>query len=237
MVDSTTRSDGANCRLEKVGYGNKIGDNISSDQIGTANLSLITHRSNSNHLDRIQVTIASKENILSQTAVKVLMRRRDKLSLQLHHLQDDIAECDRKIHTILNETGGDDDFALKIESIIEGCNDVCVRSVTEERTFQLFDDQSSPQYGKRKKLPEAILSIQNPCQELDALCHANDWILPTYHVCPAKGGFKANVTIKGEDFDYSSEGDLHSKPREARESAAALILQKFRSLAAQGQHL
>lgn len=79
MVDSTTRSDGANCRLEKVGYGNKIGDNISSDQIGTANLSLITHRSNSNHLERIQVTIASKENILSQTALKVLMRRRDKL--------------------------------------------------------------------------------------------------------------------------------------------------------------
>lgn len=70
--------------------------------------------------------------------------------------------------------GGDDDFALKIESIIEGCNDVCVRSVTEERTCQLFDDQSSPQYGKRKKLPEAILSIQNPCQVSSLL---NLWFL------------------------------------------------------------
>ncbi|EXB68719.1 hypothetical protein L484_024739 [Morus notabilis] len=68
-------------------------------------------------------------------------------------------------------------------------------------------------------------------KELDALCHANDWILPTYHVRPTEGGFKANVTIKGADFDYSSEGDLHSNPREARESAAALILRKLQSRA------
>ncbi|KAG4973922.1 hypothetical protein JHK87_030743 [Glycine soja] len=38
------------------------------------------------------------------------------------------------------------------------------------------------------------------------------------------GGFKANVTVKGVDFQCSFEGNVGSNPSEARESAAALML-------------
>ncbi|PON61885.1 Double-stranded RNA-binding domain containing protein [Parasponia andersonii] len=134
----------------------------------------------------------------------------------------------------MNPYGGEDDLTLKIEAIVEGCNDVCLRSVTQERTTQPLED-TSPQLSKRKRLPEAILSLQNPCQELDAVCYANNWALPTYHVNPAEGGFRANVTIKGADFDCSTEGELRSNPREARESSAALILAKLREVAAHAQ--
>ena len=48
-----------------------------------------------------------------------------------------------------------------------------------------------------------------------------------------EGGFRAIVTLKGEDFDFSSEGELRLSPREARESAAALILVKLRKTAVQ----
>lgn len=50
-----------------------------------------------------------------------------------------------------------------------------------------------------------------------------------------KGGFQAEVTVNGMDFDCSSGGDLCSNPREARESAAAQILVKLRSMAGQAQ--
>lgn len=60
--------------------------------------------------------------------------------------------------------GGEDDLVLKLESIVEGCNDVCLRSITQERTYQQLEDQHSSQNFKRKRLSEAVLSIQNPCQ-------------------------------------------------------------------------
>ena len=60
--------------------------------------------------------------------------------------------------------GGEDDLALKIESVIEGCNDVCLRSISQERTKQQLEDQLSPQTFKRKRLSEAVLSMQYPCQ-------------------------------------------------------------------------
>ena len=47
---------------------------------------------------------------------------------------------------------------------------------------------------------------------------------------PLKGGFRANITVKGTDFDHSNDGDLRSNPREARESAAAKMLVKLQSM-------
>lgn len=49
------------------------------------------------------------------------------------------------------------------------------------------------------------------------------------------GGFLANVTVQGLDFEISGRGDLHGDPREARESAAAQMLSKLRSMAKQLQ--
>lgn len=60
--------------------------------------------------------------------------------------------------------GSEDDLALKIESVIEGCNGACLRRITEERAHQQLEDQRSPQNFKRKRLSEAVLRMQNPCQ-------------------------------------------------------------------------
>ncbi|KAG5139437.1 hypothetical protein JHK84_033205 [Glycine max] len=45
------------------------------------------------------------------------------------------------------------------------------------------------------------------------------------------GGFKANVIVKGEDFQCSFEGIMGSNPPEARESAAAQMLTHFKNMA------
>ena len=46
-----------------------------------------------------------------------------------------------------------------------------------------------------------------------------------------EGGFKANVIVKGEDFQCSFEGIMGSNPPEARESAAAQMLTHFKNMA------
>ncbi|ONI29293.1 hypothetical protein PRUPE_1G191700 [Prunus persica] len=228
VVNSKTRPFITDCGAKKIVAG-KICSIDLSDQDGIDDSAIVTYQSSSEDLYKLQIAIASKENILSQTALKVLMKRRDDLSLQQRNIEDEIAQCDKKIQTILN--GGEDDLALKVESIIEGCNDVCVRS---GRTHRLLEDQL-PQSSKRKRLSEAILKEQNPCQDLDDACYENNWVLPTYRVSPSDGGFQAEVTVNGMDFDCSSGGDLCSNPREARESAAAQILVKLRSMAGQAQ--
>lgn len=58
--------------------------------------------------------------------------------------------------------GGEDNLALQIESILEFCNDECPQ--TRDRTYNHLKDQDSTQPVKRKRLSEAIFSIQKSCQ-------------------------------------------------------------------------
>ncbi|KAK1568460.1 hypothetical protein Q3G72_024811 [Acer saccharum] len=216
---------------------------------------LDTYQSTAQDLDKLQNTFASKENILSQTALRVLLSKRDKLTLQQRNIEDQIALCDKKIQTILN--GGEDDLAVKIESVVDGCNDVCLRSVAQERISQHLENQQLSDPIKMKRLSEAVLNKQNSCQasfpctdlqhkaifrpsfilptELDGICYENNWILPTYHVSPTDGGFQASVTVKGMDFECSSIVGQCSNPRKARESAASQMLGKLRSMASLSQ--
>nr|XP_048333261.1 uncharacterized protein LOC107422026 isoform X1 [Ziziphus jujuba var. spinosa] len=229
-MDSTIRSTTTMCRAMKASHGDNVSGYISSDQDGIGARSPATYQSKSKDLEELQITLTSKENKLSQTALKVLISRRDILSLQLRHLEDEIAQCDKKIQTILND--GEDDLALKIDSIIEGCNDVCLRSSAQDRIYQL-EDQFSARCIKKKRLSEAILNKRSPCQELDGVCDENNWILPTYRVFLSEGGFRASVTVRGADFEFTSEGDLHLVPRGARESAAAQMMVKLHHMAGQ----
>ncbi|KAJ7980708.1 Aleurone layer morphogenesis protein [Quillaja saponaria] len=225
-VESTERLCITQCGPRTAATRKKICENTSSGRDGRGDDALVTYQSSSKYPEKLQIALASKEKILSQTALRALMRKRNNLSLQQRIIEDEIALCDKNIQTILN--GGEDDLALKLESIIEGCNDVCLR--TQEKTYRHLECQESPQYIKRKKLSEAVLSMLNPCQELDGLCQENNWILPTYSVSLSDGGFQANVTAKGVDFEYSCGGDLCSNPHEARESAAGHMLVKLRSM-------
>lgn len=56
-----------------------------------------------------------------------------------------------------------------------------------------------------------------------------------FHVAPSDGGFLADVTVKGLDFECSGGSDLHPSPHEARDSAAAQMITKLQSMASQIQ--
>ncbi|XP_011656540.1 uncharacterized protein LOC101206764 isoform X1 [Cucumis sativus] len=213
----------AECSGEKLASGN-LSDNISFDQNRNGDHALITCQSNpdSEHLSKLQAIIVSKERALSQAAIRALIRKRDKLSHQQRLIEDEIAQCDKNMQTILR--GDEDDLVLKLDSVIECCNDICPRSTAEDKSYQYFEENCSSQYVTRKRLSEAILCIQNPCLELDGICHKNNWILPVYGVSSLDGGFQANVFVKGMDFEYSSCSELCSDPRDARESAAMKML-------------
>ncbi|XVF65441.1 hypothetical protein PTKIN_Ptkin09bG0249400 [Pterospermum kingtungense] len=197
------------------------------DGIPVNNQALVVHESNSAYSAKLQNVIASKEHILSETAFRVLLSKRDKLVLQQRSIGDEIAQIDKKIQTILN--GGKDVLELKIDLIIEGCNDLCRESARQESTPHDYEDQFSSSYIKRNMSEEA-LSKQNPCQELDDICNKKNWILPTYQVFPSDGGYQATVSVKGMNFESSSVGDVCPKPPEARGSAATQMLAKLHSM-------
>ncbi|XP_014521141.1 uncharacterized protein LOC106777845 isoform X2 [Vigna radiata var. radiata] len=202
---------------------------------GTSNLASLHNSYTNRPVDgRIQIAnhsesdqeelkvLSDSKKILTQTALASLIRRRNELALQQRKIEDEIAVCDANIEKMLSD--GEDNFRLKIESIIEGCNGTWLSN--QERAF---GQQIQPL--KRKKLSEAVFITQSSCQELDDICRTNNWVLPTYHLSQSEGGFKANVTVKGVEFQCSFEGKMGSSPSEARESAAVQMLTNLRSIA------
>ncbi|XP_055962366.1 uncharacterized protein LOC126665442 isoform X2 [Mercurialis annua] len=207
--------------------GNKNCKKSSSDQDGVAlngNV-MVKNHSKSNDLDKIRSVIASKDKELSQAAVKVILSKRAKLCLQLRDIEDQIAQCDQNIKIISN--GGEGDLVLKIETLIECCNDKFLRIPPQE--IQHCNDQYSTPSIESTRLPANGTKKQNPCQELDELCYQKNWILPTYRVSALDGGFEAGVTVKGKDDEYSAGGDVQCHPHEARESAAKQMLYKLQT--------
>ncbi|KAL1361862.1 hypothetical protein HN51_010182 [Arachis hypogaea] len=164
----------------------------------------------------------SKGKILSQTALTALIRKRNELALRHRPIEDEIAMCEHKIQKILTE--GEDDVVLKIESIIEGCNDLWARN---EESAKL---QNLSPCIKRKKFTEDAAVTKGPCEELDAICRANNWVVPTYRVSAIEGGFQA-VCVKGVDFQFTCSSELCLSPREARDCAAARMIVKIKSMA------
>ncbi|KAK2641830.1 hypothetical protein Ddye_023593 [Dipteronia dyeriana] len=240
MINPSLKSDlngttDGEIKVESAGNLKATFDAISLDQDDNQvdDHALDTYQSNDQDLDKLHITFASKETILSQTALRVLLSKRDKLTLQQRDIEDQIALCDKKIQAILK--GSEDDLAVKIESVVDGCNDVCLRSVAQERISQHLENQQLPDPIKMKRLSEAVLNKQNSCQELDGICYENNWILPTYRVSPSDGGFQASVTVKGMDFECSSLVGQCSNPRGARESAASQMLGKLGSMASLSQ--
>ncbi|KAK6914573.1 hypothetical protein RJ641_021894 [Dillenia turbinata] len=217
-------------KAEGVVIGNDNCRNITSDRDEKAieNRALVAYQPNYGQLYKVQVTIASKDKALSETALRVLHNKRDKLCRQQREIEDNIAWCDRRILAI--SSGSMDDLAMKLETIIEGCNEGCVRTTTEtqDTISQNSEDHGLLVHMKRKRISEAVLNLRTPCQDLDDVCCANNWILPVYRVTPADGGFKAKVTVTGADFEITVAGESCASPRESRESAASNVLTKLR---------
>ncbi|KAJ8615833.1 hypothetical protein MRB53_035205 [Persea americana] len=225
MIDSAKKP----CSADKTGvkHRTKNDDFLFHDRT-SGNAPVVPLPTGSENLDKVKVVLASKGNDLLQSALQALQSKRDELCHQHRQLEDEIAVCEKNIQTIIGR--GEDDLMLKIESIIDACNAACCKGAGRKQT-----GESLSQHCKRKRLSEAVLILRNPCQELDEICTENNWILPRYSVLPSDGGFLANVTVQGLDFEISGRGDLHSDPREARESAASQMLSKLRSMAKQLQ--
>ncbi|XP_050373098.1 uncharacterized protein LOC126790794 isoform X2 [Argentina anserina] len=217
------------CRVTIVG-GNGTCDINSSSQESKGGHTFSTCQSNLKDSDKLQNAIASKKHILLQTALNVLMNKRNELSLKKRNVEDELARCEKDIQTIINDS--EDGSAVIIDSIIEGCNDGYKRN---RRTHALLEEEFSSKSIKRKKLSEAILDEQDPRLALDDICLKNGWVLPIYHVSPSDGKYQADVTVEGLDFNCTSDVHLCSSPREAKESSAFQMLVKLRSMAVQAK--
>ncbi|XP_020088168.1 uncharacterized protein LOC109710130 isoform X2 [Ananas comosus] len=166
-----------------------------------------------------------EKNDFLHSSLRALQKRRDDLCQKQRILEDEIAQCEMKIQTIL--TG--EKKMLIAESRAEASDEMQIGFSS------CSDERRQNQRLKRKTLSEAVLCLRSSCQELDDICLENNWILPRYGVLPsvADGKFQASVAVKGVDFECTADGDSVRSPREARESAAAHMLTKLRSMASQ----
>ncbi|XP_022543973.2 uncharacterized protein LOC106419956 [Brassica napus] len=166
--------------------------------------------------EELRTLLLSRATLLSETALKVLLCKRDKLTLEQRSIEDEIAKCDERIKNIKG------DVELQLETILDSCNEAYPR-----RGLQESHDKSACQSNKRMKLCEPIPCTKSMCQKLDDLCVKNNWVLPSYHVSLSDGGFEAEVRIKETQFAYKIRGEEKSDAEEARESAAACLLTKL----------
>ncbi|KAK8938859.1 hypothetical protein KSP39_PZI011267 [Platanthera zijinensis] len=209
--------------------GNAISHNSVDDvenrlnQVGEGVKDMMVKRNSNDPIDL-------SNNFDMMSVLQMLKNKRDELCQQQRLLEDDISHCEMSILTLLigNETS-----ASKVESLLETCESLLSNEMKKDTNLSA-EAQCQKKAVGRKKLCEAILCLQSPCQELDDIFCRNNWILPKYCVIPSSDGkFQALVTVRGMDFDCDTNGDWKSSPREARESAAAHMLGKLRSMAAQ----
>ncbi|KAJ6734278.1 ALEURONE LAYER MORPHOGENESIS PROTEIN [Salix purpurea] len=120
IVDQIISQKGTGCRGAVVANGNKNCNNIvdNEDRMPLTDHAVVTCQSNSKDLDKLWTILASKDKELSRAALTMVLSKRDKLSLQQRDIEDQIAQFDKNIETILK--GGEDNLSLKIESLIEG---------------------------------------------------------------------------------------------------------------------
>ncbi|KAF9615742.1 hypothetical protein IFM89_026199 [Coptis chinensis] len=193
--------------------------------------SLVPCKSDSQDLDKLQAILASKGDEMLRAALRLLLKQRNELYHQQRQLEDEIAQCEKNLQTILS--GSEDDLMLKIESVIQACNVACSKDATRTHEEPHFHIEEPLKGVKRKRLSEAILISQNPCQarQSPSLHWSSSVVIKKIWKLRTLGGFESNVTVQGLDFECSGGGDLRGNAREARESAAAHILSKLRCMA------
>ncbi|KAI4369239.1 hypothetical protein MLD38_017706 [Melastoma candidum] len=192
------------------------------------NSALVAYQPNLQLLNNLESILSSKDSPISQAAWKVLLRKRARLSLQLRDIVDEIALCDKSIQAVLS--GGQDAIALKLELMLEVCNDMLGKVASDERSNEL-PQQCWLQKTESNGLQGASVNGQDSCSSLDKICNQNAWILPSYDISIVHGGFVAEVTVKCMDLEHSFTGKTCSTPQDARNSAAGLAMMELRSMA------
>ncbi|KAL0732371.1 hypothetical protein Bca4012_008580 [Brassica carinata] len=172
--------------------------------------------------EEIRTTLLSRATSLSETALKVLLWRRDKLTHEQRSIEDKIAKCDERIKNIKG------DVELQLETILESCNEAYPR-----RIFQESNEMSACQSNKRQKLcecpPFRLLPkacVRNSMISVSRIAGYYQAIMYLYQMV-SFCGFVAEVRIKETQFAHSICGEEKSDAEEAKESAAACLLTKL----------
>ncbi|XP_076898534.1 uncharacterized protein LOC143552128 [Bidens hawaiensis] len=127
--------------------------------------------------------------------------------------------------------GVGDCLGLKLEAVIECCNEICKQDETQTRQqTNMLVSRSFPVLSG-KSLSEAQLTLRKACQELDDICLSNNWTLPAYHTSHSDGGFVVNVTVKGANFECSGASGNKQSIHEARNSAATNVIMRLQQMA------
>ncbi|XP_024963599.1 uncharacterized protein LOC112503843 isoform X2 [Cynara cardunculus var. scolymus] len=201
-------------------------DSPHENAILAVDCALASVQQNAESIEDFQITVDAKRSELSEAALRALLKKREKLCNQQRNIEAELTLCDKKIQAIMHGGIGDC-LGLKLEAVIDCCNEICQKDENRD----LHVGKSLPFSGK--SLSEAQIILRNACQELDDICLSNNWMLPTYHTSCSDGGFVANVTVKGTDFECSDVSGIQASIREARNSAATLVIMKLQQMAIQ----
>ncbi|KAL6897237.1 hypothetical protein ACP4OV_006933 [Aristida adscensionis] len=182
----------------------------------TQNISLVKAL----EVDTVVGKHASESQNEKVTEKSSLQKMRDNTVREHRMLADRSAQLDMDIQTILSEGR----VTPKVMSIIKRREDIANSTCSGEGCQTIISTQT-------KGLKEAIL--RNKCQELDDICHDNNWIPPTYQVLPSVtiDKYKASVYLSGPDFNLSADGGMRTNPHEARDSAASNMIHQIQQKA------
>ncbi|GJV30054.1 hypothetical protein Tco_1386502, partial [Tanacetum coccineum] len=137
------------------------------NQLITVNHALVpVQQKNDGSLEDFQLTVDAKRSELSEAALRALKNKRQKLCNQQHRIETELALCDKKIQAIMNGGIGDC-LELKLEAVIDCCNEICQQNDTQAQDNTNVHDGSSlplslPSLGKT--LTEAQLTLRKACQ-------------------------------------------------------------------------
>ncbi|KAL4567714.1 hypothetical protein LXL04_023306 [Taraxacum kok-saghyz] len=176
-------------------------------------------------IDDFHLIVDAKRSELSEAALRALLNKRQKLSNQQRNIEEELTLCEKKIQAIM-QGGIGDCLSLKLEAVIDCCNEIC-----QQNNMQIQDLKLSRSLPLPLPLSQAQLTLRKPCQELDDICLSNNWMLPIYHMSPLEGGFVANVSVKGSDFECSGVSGMQQTSHEARNSAATHVITKLQQMA------
>lgn len=185
---------------------------------------------NSEPLEDFQFIVDSKRSELSKAALRVLLNKRQKLSSQQRIIEEELTLCNKKIQAIMHGGIGDC-LGLKLDAIIDCCNEICQQDDMQikDNNTDLHVSRSLPLLGN--SLSNAQLTLRKASEELDDICLSNNWMLPTYNMSQSDGGVVANVSVKGTDFECSGVSGVQQSIREARNSAATHVITKLQQMA------
>ncbi|GAA0143871.1 hypothetical protein LIER_04452 [Lithospermum erythrorhizon] len=164
--------------------------------------------------------MALKETELSQTALGVLLQKKQDLCHQQQEIQDQIALCDQSIQKILD--GNENSLVLKIDTLINCCNDF-LKNKTEVQcnSYDEGGDSGTIQSPRPETIFKPFPSIGSAYQESDNR-NANYCAPAGQYMSSSSGNVLGGVDGGEMDFKCSGEGTRFSSPHEMESAASEM---------------